>query len=269
MLADYHTHCRCSEDSSAAPEDMAAAALGMGLEELCLTDHVDLMDLRGLPTSGEYDWTPIRETHRALTEAFGSRLGLPMGVELGEAALDFARADRYLDGAPDLDFIIASHHQASPRCGGGDLICQDFRQVDFGVLLEDYFAALLATVRWGRFSVLGHLTLPDRYAQRKFGLPPLDFSPFADQIDQILRLLAETGRGLECNTSRGHGPLLPEAPILRRYRELGGEIITLGSDAHAPDSVGAGIREGRELLRTLGFRYLAAFRAGTPIFHRL
>ena len=269
MLADYHTHCWCSSDSRTPPEDQARAALDRGLEALCLTDHVDLFDREGRPTPASRDWSRVRETHRQLNRDFGDRLQLPLGVELGEASADFPRADRYLDDIPEMDFIIASQHNVSPRFGGRDLICCDLREMDLEGVLADYFEALLAIARWGRFSVLGHLTLPDRYAQRRCGLPPLDFAPHADRIDAILRCLAETGRGLECNTSRGRGPLLPEAPILRRYRELGGEIITIGSDAHSPESVGAGVRETQELLRDLGFRYICTFRALEPVFHRL
>ena len=135
-------------------------------------------------------------------------------------------------------------------------------------MLEDYFDDLLAVAKWGRFSVIGHLTLPVRYMLRR-GLPQPDLAACGDRIDGVLRCLAETGRGLECNTSKGGSPRLPEGDILRRYRELGGEIITLGSDAHTPECVGAGIREAQELLRECGFRYVCTFRERKPIFHKL
>jgi histidinol phosphatase-like PHP family hydrolase len=92
---------------------------------------------------------------------------------------------------------------------------------------------------------------------------------YGDRIDAVLRRLVEKGLGLECNTAKGGSPRLPEGDILRRYRELGGEIITLGSDAHTPDAVGAGIRETQELLRECGFRYVCAFREKKPVFHNL
>ena len=105
--------------------------------------------------------------------------------------------------------------------------------------------------------------------QKKFHLPPLDVKRYWDQIEAILKCVVESGRGIECNTSRGQGPWLPGRDILRRYRELGGEIITLGSDAHTPEFVGEGIREGQELLRECGFRYICTFRELKPIFHKL
>ena len=270
MLADCHTHCRCSVDSETPPEAMAQAALDRGLEALCITDHVELQDDWGHPAPDMFDWAPIREAHEALVRDFGDRLTLPLGAELGGAALDWAKADRWLDAMPDMDFVITSVHRVSDRLGGVDQCFTDaFTQEKLPDLLEDYFGEVLATVRWGRFSVLGHLTLPDRYAQRRGGLPPVDFTPYREQIDQILRLLVETGRGLELNTDRGSPPIMPQKDILARYRELGGEIITVGSDAHTPEYVGAGIPEGRALLRELGFRYVCTFRALEPVFHKL
>ena len=270
MLADCHTHCRCSVDSETPPEAMAQAALARGLEVLCLTDHVELQDDWGVPAPAMFDWGPIREAHEALVRDFGGQLELPLGAELGGAALDWAKADRWLDAMPDMDFVITSVHRVSDRFGGVDQCVTDaFTPEKLPDLLEDYFGELLATVRWGRFSALGHLTLPDRYAQRRSGLPPVDFGPYLEHIDQILHLLIETGRGLELNTDRGSPPIMPQKDILARYRALGGEIITLGSDAHTPEFVGAGIAEGQALLRELGFRYVCTFRAMEPVFHKL
>lgn len=268
MLADYHVHCSCSSDSKAPPEAQVCAALEAGLDELCLTDHAETADRAGVQGPSAYDWTEIRQTNRELKEKFGHRLALPLGVELGMAHLDFAMADRWLDAAPELDFVIASQHHVSPRCSGIHQVRYTFPPEQLNTMLADYFDDLLAVAKWGRFSVMGHLTLPVRYMLRR-GLPMPDLTPYRDRIDAVLRCLAETGRGLECNTAKGGQPRLPEGDILRRYRELGGEIITLGSDAHTPEAVGAGIREAQALLRECGFRYVCTFRARKPVFHKL
>lgn len=266
MLADYHTHCSCSEDSDTPPEQQVLAALNCGLEELCLTDHADTADRAGVPGPDDYDWSAVRRVNREMRERFGDRIALPLGVEVGAARLDLA--DRWLDTIPEIDFVIASQHHVSGRCGGIDLWDYRFPQGQLETMLEDYFDDLLAVAKWGRFSVLGHMTLPLRYMM-KAGLPPADLTPYRDRIDAVLRRLTESGLGLECNTSRGVGPRLPGEDILRRYRELGGEIITLGSDAHTPEFVGAGIREAQELLRECGFRYVCTFRERKPVFHKL
>ena len=154
------------------------------------------------------------------------------------------------------------------RCGGIDQWDYPFLPEQTDTMLQDYFDDLLTVAKWGRFSVMGHLTLPVRYILRR-GYPMPDLTPYRDRIDAVLKCLAEKGLGLECNTAKGGSPRLPDGDILRRYRELGGEVITLGSDAHTPEAVGAGIREAQELLRQCGFRYVCTFREKKPVFHKL
>ena len=268
MLADYHTHFNCSEDSDTLPELQVKAALDCGLDALCLTDHVDTANRAGVAGPEVYDWTEIRRVHKELCEKFGHRLELPLGAELGMAHLDLAMADRYLDAAPELDFVIASQHHVSARCGGIDLWDYTFPAEEIDTMLEDYFEDLLKIARWGRFSVLGHLTLPVRYMLRN-GLPAPDWTRCQDRIDAVLRCLAESGLGMECNTARGGSPRMPEGDILRRYRELGGEIITLGSDVHGPAHIGCGIRENQLLLKECGFKRFCTFEKMEPIWHEL
>ena len=102
------------------------------------------------------------------------------------------------------------------------------------------------TALWGRFSVLGHLTLPLRYMNERRGFHAT-FDGFEEEMEEIFRILIRQGRGIEVNTNRGHQPL-PGEKWLRMYRDLGGEIVTLGSDAHATRQVGCAIREGQALL---------------------
>ena len=89
-----------------------------------------------------------------------------------------------------------------------------------------------------------------------------------EQVDAIFRTLIENGQGIEINTNRGSEPL-PGARELRRYRELGGEIITLGSDAHSARHVGCAIREGQQLLKECGFDYFCTYTGGKPEFRKL
>ena len=268
MLADCHVHCHCSADSDTPPEAQVLSALEHGLDVLCLTDHVDMADRAGTIGPSVYDWTEIRRVNAELRKRFEGQIELPMGAELGMAHLDLDMANRYVDGIPELDFLIASQHHVSCRCGGIDLWGYGFPVEQMDTMLKDYFDDLLTVAKWGRFSVLGHMTLPVRYMLQR-GLPMPDLTPYRDRTDAVLKCLSESGLGLECNTVRGGSLRLPEGDILRRYRELGGEIITLGSDAHSPEFVGAGIREAQELLRQCGFRYVCTFRERKPVFHKL
>ena len=111
------------------------------------------------------------------------------------------------------------------------------------------------------------MTLPLRYLNENRGFH-LTFDGFETEVEEILRTLIRKDRGIELNTNRGHTPL-PDEKWLRMYRRLGGEIITLGTDAHDPTYVGCAIRERQELLRRCGFRRFCTFRRMEPVWHEL
>lgn len=266
-LADYHVHSDCSKDATLPMADMALAAARAGLDEVCFTDHLDMLPWGPCALPADFDSAPLTGAYRKALERAGDRLTIRLGLELGEMAADFAQADRYLDQAPPLDFIIGSLHVMSPRFGR-----LGFTQVDqvaehWDAVIEDYLAELMEHVAWGRFSVIGHLTLPLRYAVEGWGMD-VSFRGHMDSVEQVLRRAIEKGIGIECNTNRGHMPL-PGPDILGLYRELGGEIVTLGSDAHRDYQVGKGVAQGQELLRQCGFSYFCTYEKMRPIFHKL
>jgi histidinol-phosphatase (PHP family) len=187
---------------------------------------------------------------------------------MGQATEDFSRADRFLDEAPPLDFIIASLHNLSWAYGRKDFCTLEkadeaFARQAIGTYLEE----MLQLARWGRFSVLGHFTLPLRYFNEMLGMH-MTFDGFEEEMAEIFKVIIAAGRGIELNTNRGKTPL-PDRAILKLYHDLGGEIITLGSDAHTPEFVGCVIRERQALLRELGFRYFVTFEKLEPVYHKL
>lgn len=133
--------------------------------------------------------------------------------------------------------------------------------------IADYLTLVLETAKWGKFSVLGHLTLPLRYMNENHGMH-MSFDGFEDEVAQVFRALIENGCGIECNVNRGNTPL-PDAKWLRRYHELGGEIITIGTDAHTPEFVGMRARETQELLKNCGLDYVCTFEKKKPVFHKI
>ena len=133
--------------------------------------------------------------------------------------------------------------------------------------LGDYLSRIERMVRWGKIQVVGHLTLPLRYFNGRRGFR-LTFDEYQGELERILRLVVEKGLGIELNTNHGDMPL-PDEKWLRMYRRLGGEIITLGSDAHRTGGVGCAIREGQALLRACGFRHFCTFERGMPVWHDL
>lgn len=268
-LADYHIHSRISPDAGTSMTELARAAEAAGLDELCFTDHVEPIvwgstELRREP----YDWSAMEAEFRAAKEAAGDRILLRLGMELGDAPWSFAHTEQMIAGAPELDFVIGSVHMLSEKFRGVDLYFFDPQnEEEARAGIADYLGQVRRLAEWGRFSVLGHLTLPLRYLNENRGFH-LTFDGFETEVEEILRILIAKGLGIELNTNRGNTPL-PDEKWLRMYRELGGEIITLGTDAHSPRFVGCAIRERQQLLKDCGFTKFCTFEKMRPIWHGL
>lgn len=259
ITADFHTHTDSSPDSDAPVGAMCQAAVDKGLTALAVTDHVEMV---GFFADG-YDKAAARSYEKAAEarDRFRGRLRVAVGVELGEPIYDLAETRRLL-AAHSYDFILGSMHSLGD---GLDFYFYDYGKTDIPALLDAYFQAVLELVRWGGFHSLAHLTYPLRYipAQRR----PEDMSPWQGTIDEIFRCMADKGLALEINTSglRGTiGQTSPDLPLIRRFRELGGENITLGSDAHSPGDVGAGLEAAARLAAEAGFRDCCLYFGGQP-----
>ena len=266
-LADYHTHSTCSDDGNNTMTEMARAGVAAGLDEICLTDHVDIVDWLGNQVQ-DHSWQRAAEQFAAAREALGGRIKIQLGAELGQATEDLARADRFLDSAPPLDFVIGSLHNLSWEYGRKDFCTLEAADEALAEkTIGEYLEEMQQLARWGRFSVIGHLTLPLRYLNENLGMH-MTFAGFEEQLRQLFRTIIPKGIGIELNTNRGHLPL-PDRDILKLYREMGGEIITLGSDAHTPEFVGCAIPQRQRLLRELGFSYFVTYDRLKPVYHKL
>ena len=263
-LADCHVHSRISADAEVSMAELAKLAVEAGLDEVCFTDHVE-------PKAGfgaEMDWEALRAEFESAQNAMGHQIRLHLGMELGDAPWDFEAAERLVREASELDFIIGSIHCLTPEMGGMNLYHYapaDDREAYLGI--ENYLSQLRKLVDWGKFTVLGHLTVPLRYYFRR-GLTHISFDPYEDEVREILKTLIQKGCGMELNTNLGDDPV-PGAKWLRMYRELGGELITLGSDTHKPNAIGKGIREGQKLLKACGFDRFCTFEGQRPVWHTL
>ena len=280
FLCDCHTHSAWSPDGKDSAEAMCLRASELGLDVYTLTDHCDcnywltaeeheqetgsaIAVDREMYGSRDYSAASISEVS-ALKERFPFLL---CGIELGQPLQNIKAAEETAS-RPELDFIIGSHHQ---NAGKEDFYWLKYDKMDLSEIyayLTDYFSEMLAMCRWGRFDVLGHLTYPLRYIVGDYGID-IDMSRFEDIIKEIFCTLAQNGRGIEINTSglrQKYGRTFPDEHYLKLWRECGGEILTVGSDAHNTADLGAGIREGMELARECGFRYIAYFRERKPQF---
>ncbi len=268
ILADSHIHTRFSADSSATLESMADAAIEQGLKTLTFTDHCDL-DYPNIPDPDLFlmKKPAYFEAMQNLQKRYKGKLEILIGVEIG---LDPSHAEaitNFVDGEP-FDFVIGSSHVVHGR--------DPFMPGYFDVFSERegyafYFNSIAENALAIKcYNVYGHLDYVVRYGPNQ----DRDYRPYdyLDIFDPGLKTIIADGRGIELNTSgwnRGLKQAHPHLDLLRRYRELGGELITVGSDAHSPQSVGYGFAQAEELLKTAGFKYYAVYKAQKPQFFPL
>ena len=253
---DYHTHTKLSSDGEVPLTEMAEAAVKAGLSELCVTDHYDLVDLDG------YDWVPALAQRREAAERYRGRLTVRLGVEFGSA-------NRYPDRAkatlaqPELDFVIGSVHNLTPEAGAKDFYFVDYTAPEVCyACLDDYFAQMLRLAPIPDYDAMGHIIYPLRYMCMRDG-QTVSLDRYWEQIREILRTVAQTGHAIELNTYNGR-TLADWLPVLKIYKEVGGELITVGSDAHRTENVGKGVPEAYELLTQAGFRYVTLYEKRQP-----
>lgn len=271
MTADYHLHSCFSGDSDTPSEEMVRAGLSKGLSLLCFTEHLDLdypyTDSDFMLNAQDY----LSEFHR-LKELYGDRVELRFGAELG---LQPHLGEAYQTWLSDktFDFLIGSTHlvdQTDPYYPN----FWDTHKEDDGI--NRYLDVTLENIRaFDGFDVYGHIDYIVRYVPERFlGGRERRFSyrEHREQVDAILGLLIEKGKGIEINTGGYKAGLSEPNPcrdVLLRYRELGGEILTIGSDAHTPEYVGYRFEDAKELLRECGFSHFTIFRERKPEFIRL
>lgn len=255
-------HSRVSFDGHDTGEALARAAVAAGLKEICFTDHLDYDPLE---TMGDLTF----ET--AAYNAEYDHLELPglkirRGIEFGMARDNQAQFKKDLQRRP-FDFVLGSIHFVDDL----DVYFEAFWQGKTVFEAERrYLEETLACVQvHDDFDVLAHLT----YIGKTNAHPAPRCVPYAEHrelIDEILRILVQKGKGLEMNTSGVDrcGGFLPTADYFRRFRELGGQIITVGSDAHRCNRVGQYSGEACGILKDI-FGYVCTFEDRKPIFHKL
>lgn len=270
FFCDNHTHSLISPDSNAPLADMARQAVSLGLDELCVTDHCDLVDGSGRPVD-VFDWPAAKEQVRRVQAQVGNKLTLRLGLELGSAVYDPDLARRILaHGSPELDFVLGSLHNWLGERDNIDLYYTDYtgdpalaRHCVERCLAHTW---TLVTDCPDCYDSLAHIIYPLRYIQRD-GLS-LTLDGYEEQVRAIFTQVARTGHALEVNTCRGRS-LAEWKPLLGWFRECGGEYVTLGSDAHRPQDLAKGLREAAQLLSQAGFRYVTTYEKRKPMPHTI
>ena len=261
FLTDCHTHSLCSPDGSAPLTVMARAAQDAGMDELYLTDHCDLLSMDG-KLDLSFQWGPIEKQLALARPAFAGTLPIKMGLELGEAWEDPAAAAKIVSH-PELDFVIGSVHNRGRASGGIDFyyVNYDSDETCYAAL-DDYFSCMETLVELDCYDVLGHVIYPLRYMNERDG-NHVTLDRYLERIRAILCRAAAKGKGIEVNTCRGRN-IADWKPILALYKDCGGTLITLGSDAHRPEDVGRGIQAAAELVKEMGFDSIAVYERRQP-----
>lgn len=262
IKADFHTHSTFSTDGTDRLCDMVRAASEKGLEAICLTEHhdFDYPDGEFLLDADAYKAELFR-----VKEELSGKIEVFFGVELGLMKHLGERLHAFLDGK-GFDFVIGSSHLVD----GKDPYYPDYFEKFGGKNgILRYFESIVENIgAFSDFDVYGHIDYVVRYSPEKC-YNPLDFREI---LDEILRKVIALGKGIEINTAplrKGLSHANPHPFILKRYRELGGEIITVGSDAHNTEDIAADFDIAEKTLLDAGFKYYAVFRERKPIFKRL
>lgn len=266
-LSDYHFHTQCSTDSTAPLAQQAQAAMAAGVREICVTDHWNLLDQQGNRLPTVYDWSGPLEQWEQVRDRWPGELEVRLGVEVGNGILNPEAVDASL-ALPQLDFVIGSLHSQSAGAGGRGIFTAaraSASREEGAAILEDYMDMLEQLARTDGYDVLGHVIYPLRYLPPEFGL---DLRPWWDRLAGVFRVVIGRGKGIELNTSAG-ATVEQWREVLGLYRELGGEVLTLGSDAHRPAHMAAAFPQAVELAREAGLRWLCVYRRRTPLFCKL
>lgn len=276
IQADMHMHTWFSTDSEACPCDMADEAVRKGLKTICFTDHFDKDDLEW-GEEGIFDVDAYFVEMQKLQEEYAGKLNIRIGIELG---LRTYLEDYYeeLTKKYPFDFVIGSVHNVPYK-----------KDAEGNILYTDPAAEKLFTDRTDKeayrlmmettlenvrtsdcFQTLGHLDYVVRYGKSRE--KEYSYTDYADIIDEILKLLIEKEKGLEVNLAGlkyGLPFAHPHPDVLKRYRELGGEIITIGADAHKPEHIAYDFAKAEEILKSCGFKYYTEFFEQKPVFKQL
>lgn len=261
MKADFHVHTHFSKDSNATPREQVEAAVRRGLRTICITDH---HDIDYSEPDFEIDFLSYFDALQKLKEEYRDKIEVLIGMEygmqphLGEKCTELTRQYSF-------DFVIGSIHMVD----GQDPY---YRTIFEGKTDEEVyrrgFEFTMESIRCTPdFDSLGHIDYIVRYGKNQ--AQDYTYAKYADYLDEILRYLIQNGKALEVNTGGwkyGLSFAHPHPDMLKRYRELGGEMITIGSDAHRPEHIAYNFDRVKEYLELCGFRYYTEFRQRTPYF---
>ena len=265
MRADVHMHCGFSNDSETRPEDMVESAIAKGLSVICFTDHYDKDNL-DWGDEAIFDVESYFQKMIELQEEYRDQIDIRIGAEIGMQPYLAEYYQEFMAQHP-FDFVIGSVHAVLEH----DVALDFFQKHSDPEGYKIYFEEMLQDVQKIKsYDVLGHLDYIVRYSNQ--GSKGFDLNDYMDIIEEILKQVIAHGKGIEMNMSGlkyGLGAPHPQPEIIKRYRELGGEIITVGADGHIPEHIAYDYHLADDILKSCGFKYYTEFKGRKPLFVKI
>ena len=265
MFEDYHVHTSFSDDSDYPMQDCLNHAVDLGVEEICFTEHTDFGVKGG---AGQLPNCPtdkyFAEFNRC-KKIFADKITMKFGMEFGMQVSTVEDFQKLFNAYP-FDFIILSCHQVNNLEFWNYDFQKNHTQKEY---YDMYYQEILNVMKvYDDWSVLGHLDMIVRYDD--WGHYP--FENVRDIVAEILKLAISKDKGIEINTSCYRyklKDLTPSREILKLYKDLGGEIITTGSDSHAENHLADKIMETQAELKNLGFKNIYTFDKMKAVGHKI
>ena len=264
MIIDYHLHNHFSSDSKLKLEDIAVKEIGLGVSEICITNHVETFD----PVTGDgifvYEeaverFPKIRSDINEVQKKF-PKLPIKFGVELEYIEPYMDDMKRFVEEM-DFDFTLCSVHVVDDVViSSSDLCVKLYEKVSEDYAYTKYFDAMLKNVEWGHFNAVGHFDICKKGGYKFYG--PFQPKKYKNQIIPILNLMKQKGIGLELNTRCLYEKckeLFPHPDILKWAVEIGIENFTLGSDGHKIEEVGTGLNEALAIAKDVGIKSISTY----------
>lgn len=268
IYTDYHLHTTLSHDGISTMEEHIENAIKLGLKELCFTEHYDRYEgLRNnqLETINVKNYVEKFIQHK---EKYKNQISLKLGIEIGLQP-DIKEIISNMVKQYPFDFIIGSSHITCKKDISKDVTF--FEGLTQKEAYTKYFREVLENVKiYDEFDVYGHIDYIVRYGG--YQERTIKYSDYKDILDEILTHIINKGKGIEINTSGyryGLNDPHPNKEILTRYKELGGKIITIGSDAHKIQDICSDFEKATELLKEIGYKNYAIFENRLPKFIEL
>jgi histidinol-phosphatase (PHP family) len=274
-MFDFHTHTTNSPDADNSAEEMVRRAIELNLDALAITDHCEVNLYYGIeyynaiPNGYDqyhYDnnFAKSMKDNTELKEKLSNSFNLLCGIELGGAPFDFELAEKICSDER-LDFVIGSIHQLRNH---DDFAFLDYSKENVPELLEENYLEIFNLCKWGKFDILGHLTYTLRYIEGNYGMK-VDMKPYEEIIAESFKALIKNGKGIEINTSglrQKYGKTFPELKYVKLFKDLGGELLSIGSDSHCTADLAKGIDDGIKLAKSAGFDKVCCFKKRKPYF---